>query len=230
MCLAINQADKASLERKLRAWLFESSSAEWKAPSRWIDAFQRPLLPIVCGGGRVQWARWGLIPSWVTNPVDADSLWRKTLNARGETIFQLPSYRRAAPNQRCLIPVNGFYEFQQVGNQRIPYQIRHQGQQVLYLGGLWSEWNEQLTFTIVTLRANVLMERSHNTKKRMPLVLPDVDATDWLLGGTPETTDRFFVPRDDLDLVAEISEGRQPASNAQLDLFDLGQTPIDTKE
>ena len=51
---------------------------------------------------------WGLIPSWAK---DAYSIWNKTLNARGETIFEKPSFKKSAEEKRCLIPVEGFYEY-----------------------------------------------------------------------------------------------------------------------
>ena len=98
-----------------------------------------------------------------------------------------------------------------------PYVVRLADSEVMLLGGLWSVWNNQLTFTIVTKPANTLMNRIHNAKQRMPVIVPEADAERWLAGGGPRELENFAEPRDDDGLVAEEAATRPPA--AQGDLF-----------
>jgi putative SOS response-associated peptidase YedK len=135
-----------------------------------------------------------------------------TFNARIETLFEKPSFRAAAPAQRCLLAVNGFWEYQHLdrsgaldpeGKVTRPYVVRLASSEVMLLGGLWTEWNGQLTFTIVTKPANTLMSRIHNAKQRMPVIVPDADAERWLAGGGPRELEPFAEPRDDDGLVAD---------------------------
>src|ERR1700748_974561 len=63
--------------------------------------------------------RWGLIPNWVKDPKIA----YKTINARAETVDTAPSFRQAFVKRRCLIPVDGFYEWKKVPGGKIPYSI-----------------------------------------------------------------------------------------------------------
>jgi putative SOS response-associated peptidase YedK len=97
-------------------------------------------------------------------------------------------FRSAAPKQRCLIFVNGFYEWRwkdEKGKVKTPYFIYMPNHEPFAMGGLYIHWHgpdEQVykTYAITTAPANPLMERIHNNKKRMPLIL-DKDRWDaWL--------------------------------------------------
>ena len=144
----------------------------------------------------VDYYNWGLIPHWVKDEMQAKQLWDKTLNARGETIFEKPSFRDAARKSRCILPLDGFYEHPHKAGKTFPYFIRRLDKQPLLVGGLVSEWvNEGTgeilkTTSIVTTQANPLMKDIHNNPKlkeaRMPLVLRDEDARRWLEGNEQE--------------------------------------------
>ena len=133
---------------------------------------------------------WGLIPHWVKTEKDAKSLWNKTINARGESIFEKPSFRDAAINKRCLIPVGGFYEHHHFKGKKYPFYITRKDNEPLNLAGLWSEWINQetgeiiRTCSIVTTKANELMAKIHNNPKlaepRMPVILNEQIADTWL--------------------------------------------------
>ncbi|MFX0556058.1 SOS response-associated peptidase [Maribacter sp. CXY002] len=135
-------------------------------------------------------ATWGLVPYWVRDNEQRKELWNNTLNARGETIFEKPSFRTAARNNRCVIYVDGFYEHYYKEGKTFPFFIYHKNKEPLALAGLWSEWHDPEsrglinTFTIVTTKANKLMERIHNNPKikesRMPLILPTELEEKWL--------------------------------------------------
>ena len=135
-------------------------------------------------------ARWGLVPFWVKDEQQFKKIWNNTLNARGESIFEKPAFRDGARYRRCLIYVDGFYEHHHFRGQTYPFFIRRSDAQPMALGGLWSEWihletGEIIhTFTIVTTRANAMLEKIHNNPKasgpRMPVVLEEHDEDEWL--------------------------------------------------
>jgi len=135
-------------------------------------------------------ATWGLVPHWVKDEVQLKKLWNNTLNARGETIFEKPSFRMAAENNRCIIYVDGFYEHHHSNGKTYPFFIQNKNKKPLALAGLWSEWRDPETggvtntFTIVTTTGNDLMAKIHNNPKlkepRMPLILPQELEDKWL--------------------------------------------------
>lgn len=77
-------------------------------------------LPVIVGNPRsVEWFRWGLIPAWAKDA----SIGNKLINARSETILEKPSFRSAFKSRRCIVPSNGFYEWQSVGKSKIPGSV-----------------------------------------------------------------------------------------------------------
>ena len=135
-------------------------------------------------------ATWGLVPQWVKNKEQKKKLWNSTLNARGETLFEKPSFRESALHHRCIIYVDGFYEHHHFHNGTYPFYIQHKNGEPLALAGLWSEWSDPetkgrlATFSIVTTVGNPLMTRIHNNPKlegpRMPLILSEEMEEKWL--------------------------------------------------
>ena len=119
-----------------------------------------------------------------------------TLNATSEELLS-KMYKDAALKRRCLIPSNGFYEWMHVmvvGKSgkllktpvKFPYLIKMRNEEEFFLAGVWQPWyNTELktkinTFTIVTTAANSLMKQIHNSKERMPAILPGDLAESWL--------------------------------------------------
>ncbi|MEN8117621.1 MAG: SOS response-associated peptidase [Bacteroidota bacterium] len=151
-------------------------------------------------------AVWGLIPFWVKNTEQQLKLWNNTINARGETIFEKPSFRSSAKTKRCLIYVDGFFEHHHFRGKTYPFYIQKTNYEPMVLGGLWDEWlnkesGELVTsFTVVTTVGNDLMSKIHNNPKlkgpRMPLVLTEQDADEWLNGNT-EQVKKLIVPAPD---------------------------------
>ena len=133
---------------------------------------------------------WGMVPFWVKNWADAKKQMANTLNCRDDEMYNKPSWRDAAKaGQRCLIPVTGFYEWRWLdedGNNKIPYFIRASDQTISSLAGLYSSWKDPATnqyyssYTVITTEANQLMAEIHNTKKRMPVIIPKEYEKDWL--------------------------------------------------
>ena len=135
-------------------------------------------------------ATWGLVPAWVKDEEQLKKQWNNTLNARGETIFELPSFRESAKHHRCLVYVDGFYEHHHYNGSTYPFFIYRKDKEPLALAGLWSEWRNpetkgiMNTFSIVTTKGNPMMAKIHNNPKlkeaRMPLILPPEMEDDWL--------------------------------------------------
>lgn len=133
---------------------------------------------------------WGLVPGWVKDDAQRVQLWNRTLNARGETIFDKPAFRAAARQRRAIVYVEGFYEHFHFGKKAYPHFIRLQDREEFALAALWEEWTDKAggavwrTFSIVTTEANALMRRIHNKPgsegPRMPLILAEGEEEQWL--------------------------------------------------
>ncbi|MCB9452095.1 MAG: SOS response-associated peptidase [Anaerolineaceae bacterium] len=121
---------------------------------------------------------WGLLPSWAKDPALANKL----INARSETAHEKPSFRSAFKRRRCLIPADGFFEWQKQGSDKVPMFIHLKDSPVFALAGLWEVWNnsqgdEIRTCTILTTEANDFMQSIHT---RMPVILAPADYDLWL--------------------------------------------------
>jgi len=179
------QLKKSRMEERFNATYPEDFDFQ---PIYHTSGFEHPLLPVLTSNqfGIFQRMAWGLIPSWIKTEKDAQEISNKTLNARFESITEKPSFRQVAQTNRCLIPVTGFFEWQQVGSKKIPWFISVRNDDAFSLAGLWSNWvNPQTgefiqTFTIITTEANDLMAKIHNTKKRMPAILTKETEQLWL--------------------------------------------------
>jgi len=157
-------------------------------PSYYYHAFGLPEIPALCSDdpGNVRILKWGLIPSWVRNESEAEEIRYKTFNARAETIETKPSFSSSFKSRRCIIPVKGFFEWQHVGREKIPWYIYSSENEIFSIAGIWSEWVQASTgevlrtFSIVTTDANDLMSEIHNSKKRMPVILSRSEENRWI--------------------------------------------------
>lgn len=147
-------------------------------------------IPVICelpGNGRsCSLMHWGLIPHWAKEP---DSKY-KMINAKAETLKQRPAYRDAYKHRRCLIPANGFYEWQATPQGKQPYYIHRRDEGLLAFAGLWEYWEgEHLinSCTIITTKANPLLQTIHD---RMPVILTEPDYAAWL---NPRNTDTHLL-------------------------------------
>ncbi|MDA5285267.1 SOS response-associated peptidase [Streptomyces sp. NPDC054904] len=135
--------------------------------------------------------RWGLVPSWSKTPTGG----AKMINARVETVEEKPAYRRAFAKRRCLLPADGFYEWQPVAATdrakayKQPYFIRPEDGEVMAMAGLYEFWRDPAvadaddpaawwaTCTVITTEATDAAGRIH---PRMPLALAPADYDTWL--------------------------------------------------
>ena len=107
---------------------------------------------------RLELMRWGLIPSWADDP----GIGSRMINARSETAAEKPSFRAAFKKRRCLIPADGFYEWQKTNGAKQPFHIRLQDERPFALAGLWEIWRDEggpevHSCTILTTEANDLL-------------------------------------------------------------------------
>jgi putative SOS response-associated peptidase YedK len=160
------------------------------------NGFDHPKLAVIarCGELALHHFRWGLIPPFIKNFDDALKISHQTLNAKSESIFEKPSFRNSIMKQRCVIPVNGFFEWKHVGKDKLPFFIHPKEHEFFLLAGIYSHWmdkqhNELIgTFSIITTEANELMADIHNTKKRMPLILDQRNMNDWIDDELPKSS------------------------------------------
>jgi len=159
---------------------------------------------------------WGLIPFWVKDPVSASKLSNNTINARGETIFEKPSFREPAKNKRCIIVIDGFFEHHHFNGKTYPFFITLKNNEPIFLAGLWDKWEYEqegitkFTVTIVTTKANPLMAKIHNNPKlsepRMPLMLPNEFIWNWIKPINDELDKKevqaLIQPYDENELIA----------------------------
>ena len=123
--------------------------------------------------------RWGLIP-WFAKEAKAAA---RHINARAETAATSPVFRDAFAHKRCLIPADGFYEWEKrESGGKVPHFIHHADGSPLALAGLWSSWKDPAgeritTCSILTTDPNDLVAPIHN---RMPVILPRADWDRWL--------------------------------------------------
>ncbi len=123
-------------------------------------------------------ARWGLINHWAKDKKTGF----KQINARGETVHQRPAYRTAFKERRCVVPADGFYEWEGPKGKRTPLWFHRPDGGLLLFAGLYESWQPEpdvweATYTIITTEANGLISRVHN---RMPVILPEERVDDWL--------------------------------------------------
>ena len=107
-------------------------------PPRYNVAPTQPIAIVRLVDGKRQFAlvRWGLLPSWVKDPKTFTLL----INARGESVTEKPAFRAAMKRRRCLIPADGFYEWQAAGARKQPFYVRAKSGAPLAFAGLWETW------------------------------------------------------------------------------------------
>jgi putative SOS response-associated peptidase YedK len=157
---------------------------DWNARYNIAPQSSIPVIRLKPGAGRVgQMVRWGLIPSWAKDP----SIGNKLNNARSETVADKPAFRSSFRRHRCLIPANGFYEWQAVPVEdkvrKQPWYIHPVDPGALFaFAGLLAAWNSSegdtlVSTCILTTGPNELMAPIHD---RMPVILSPEHFDAWL--------------------------------------------------
>ena len=184
-----------------------------------------PVVRVAASGGGdvgrvVELMRWGLIPHWSREPATPYS----TFNARSEDAAEKASYRGPMRYRRCLVPVDGFYEWQKTGGAgrggggggggKQPYLVQLTDGRPFALAGLWDVWGDELqSYTILTTRANEVMAKIH---PRMPVVLRPTDCERWLDPGVQDpvaVADLLTPPASELVKLTAVSRYVNNARN-----------------
>jgi len=134
---------------------------------------------------RFEEMRWGLVPHWWNQPLKELKL--ATFNARAETVETRPFFREAFKSNRCLMPVSGYYEWEDTADGKQPhYFTARDGSPVLTIAGLWDEWVDPSgsarplrSCTMIITEANEFVAEVHD---RMPELLKPEQFDDWLSG------------------------------------------------
>lgn len=155
-------------------------------PPHWNIGPGRPVAAVRHGDQGIEAAmlRWGLIPFWAKDP----SIGNRLSNARAESVHEKPSFRAAFSTRRCLIPADGFYEWQATGaKKKQPWFVSRRDGDVFAIAGLWERWTPTTgdaveSCAVLTMHANALMAPIH---ERMPVIITPSDYAAWL---SPDTT------------------------------------------
>jgi putative SOS response-associated peptidase YedK len=135
-------------------------------------------------------AHWGLIPYWCKDAGGG----RKPINAKGETVASLPSFREAYRRRRCVLPIDNFFEWKAIKGERAkqPFAIGMKSGKPFALAGIWGNWQKPgsdewvRSFAIITTTANELVSDIH---ERMPVIIPPESYDRWLSSVEPDPRD-----------------------------------------
>lgn len=127
--------------------------------------------------------RWGLIPYWAKDI----KIGYKLINARIESIEEKPSFRAAFQKRRCIVPFDGYYEWQKTAEGKIPYRIQLKDTEIFTIAGLYEHWKDPKgetihSFTLITQEADPLIRHLHD---RQPMVLLPEQEKLWLDANIP---------------------------------------------
>jgi putative SOS response-associated peptidase YedK len=203
MCFYTSQkASKVDLEARFKAFAEEPENI---IQEEFINGFSYPHLPIILDKTPeiiTTSYSWGLIPNG--KPIEVR---KNLLNARAETVEELPSFSNFVQN-RCLIISTGYWEWRwldEKGKKKEKYNIFSQQNEIFTFAGIYTAWKgtsgeEFKSYTMLTTKANNTMEFVHNHKKRMPIMLKAEDEKRWL-DASVDVQD-FEFPKYDAGLMA----------------------------
>jgi putative SOS response-associated peptidase YedK len=139
---------------------------------------------------------WGLVPAWAKDP----AVGTRMINARVETITEKPSYRSAVAKRRCLVPADGWYEWQKVGSGKVAHYLTAADENVLTFAGIYERWVAPDGFvlwsvSVITTQAQDHISAIHD---RMPLLVQPHLRDAWLAPGT--------VPVDEFVAASQVPE------------------------
>lgn len=177
---------------------FEELYDEYAIPAEFniapnYNAAPTQMMPVITESG-IEMMRWGLIPTWAKD----ERMGYRLFNARSESVFEKPIWKSIITKQRCLVPANGFYEWQKTEDGKQPFYIQLKNQKLFMLAGVWGTWKREndmlITYSILTTLPNYEMARIHN---RMPLILHKDNEVQWLEADRREDIEPLLMPYED---------------------------------
>lgn len=167
------------LEKRFQA-TFYSEELERYNPLPNYNVAPSHMMPVIAHMDRDHFSpmRWGLIPFWAKDM----KIGYKMINARVETLLQKNTFKSIVSRQRCIVPADGFYEWQKTPKGKQAFYIKTKDQEIFSMAGLWEKWKspegvEIQSFTVITQAPNTLMEGIHD---RMPAILTPEQEDIWL--------------------------------------------------
>lgn len=161
------------------------------APPRFNIAPSQPILAVTESEGQrnLSLFDWGLVPSWSNEAAGF-------INARAETLELKRSFSDSFHSRRCLIPADGFYEWQKRGKSRQPFYFQLADEMPFAFAGIWDEWRREgvskMSCAIITTTPNELLATIHD---RMPAILPPDAYDKWLRKDTDsEELTQMLIP------------------------------------
>ena len=125
---------------------------------------------------------WGIIPPWAKE----DQFKSPLINARSETVWEKPSFKKLVKSNRCIILANGFYEWNRRETPKQPYRITIKDNQDMAMAGIYQISKDgEMQCCIITMQANQKMKEVHN---RMPVILSEDNLKDWIVAIDQQTT------------------------------------------
>ena len=166
------------------------------------------------GKRRLDLLRWGLVPFWAKD----STIGNRMINARSETAAEKPAYRVSLRKRRCLVPADGFYEWQATGGPKQPFFFHRKDGYPFAMAGLWDRWEKGEdgpleTFTILTTVPNEIVAPIH---ERMPVILHPEQYETWLQGSPSVQSLQEFLtpyPADAMKLYQVSSEVNSPKND-----------------
>lgn len=150
-----------------------------------------PVVLLQQGQRQLSFMRWGLIPHWAKD----EKFGSKMINARAETVQEKPSFKDSFKTKRCLVPADGFIEWEQTEGGKQPHYITMRNNALFAFAGIWSEWENNggllRTFSIITTLCNPLVRPIH---PRMPVILSPKNYDTWLTGAKANTLQSLLMP------------------------------------
>jgi putative SOS response-associated peptidase YedK len=129
-------------------------------------------------GLRFEQFHWGLLPWWTKDPASA----RRPINARAETVAERPMFRDLLRERRCVVPIDGYYEWRASSSGKTPFWFHLKNGEPFFLAGLWDRWHAGkpdavASYILMTTEPNELAAQVHD---RMPVLLHARDVARWL--------------------------------------------------
>lgn len=174
-------------------------------------------IPVLLNNRTYTLAHFGLIPSWAK---DKKSI---NINARCETIYEKNSFREAFKNRRCLILINGYYEWKKENKESFPYFLKPFESSYFALAGVYENWFDKSTnkfllgVALITTKPNSFVEKLHD---RMPVILEKKDWKLWLDGSIKEANTVFKPISENVLSYYEVSSYVNSVANDSIKCLD----------
>lgn len=230
MCFHTSQTKKTiELENRFNVNLVDDSMREYfDVPRYHMNGFSHPNMLVIPQEKSNVLAPgvWGIVPSNKSkdeiNPYFKEAVkYGGGLNARSEKVFQHFIYRNSIMENRCVIPVSGFFEPHDHKGKKYPFHFKNKENQPLALAGLYTVIDTFITFTILTKDASPLFAKIHNKKNRQPVILDNENVHNWLSADLNENDIKdilnFTYPEENIDTYPVSKDLFNPKINSDVE-------------